>query len=152
MKKQLIYLVTVLASSMFLLSSCDKDNDNTTPKTKTQLISQGSWKFSSATINGSDASGMVQACQKDNILVFAAAGTGNASEGPTKCNSGDPDNIPFTWNFANNETTLHISATLFTNGSNDAVLELVSETQLIITVTITPTVGPSYNIRITFTH
>ncbi len=151
MKKQLISLVTVLVSSLFLLSSCDKDN-NTTPKTKTQLISQGSWKFSSATINGSDATAMVQACQRDNIIVFAAAGTGNASEGATKCNGGDPDNIPFTWNFANNETTLHISASLFTNGSNDAVLELVSETQLIITVTFTPAVGPSYNIRITFTH
>lgn len=151
MKKQLIFLVTVLASSLFLLSSCDKDSNNT-PKTKTQLISQGSWKFQSATVNGSDASAMIQACQRDNILVFAAAGTGNASEGPTKCNGSDPDNIPFTWNFLNTETTLHISTVLFSSGSNDFTIVTISETQLVVSQGFTIGPGPVQNVVVTFTH
>src|SRR5258705_5509909 len=79
MKKQLSFLFVVVAANFFIYSSCNKtDYTPPTPKTKTQLLTQGSWKFKSATANGADASGFLQACQKDNIYTFVAAGTGTA--------------------------------------------------------------------------
>ena len=150
MKKQLFSFLTVLVASLFLLSSCDKDSNNT-PKTKTQLISQGSWKFQSATVGGADASSMITACQRDNILVFAAAGTGTASEGATKCNGSDPDSFSFMWNFLNSETTLHISTVLFAAGSNDFSIVLISETQLVVSQGLSFG-GPVQNVVVTFTH
>lgn len=152
MKKQLFSLVSFFVASLFLFSSCSKDSDNPTPKSKTELISQGSWKFQSATVGGADASSMIQACQKDNVIVFAAAGTGTASEGATKCNAGDPDTVPFTWNFLNSETTLHISTVLFAAGSNDFSLVAVSETNLVVSQGFTFGGGPTQNVVVTFMH
>ena len=153
MKKQLGFLFVLIAANFFIYSSCNK-SDYTPPavKTKTQLLTQSSWKFKSATANGADASGYLQACQKDNIYTFLAAGTGTADEGPTKCNVSDPQATSLTWNFANNETMLHISTALFTNTSNDFTLISLSETELVVSTTYTPPVGPVILVTITFQH
>lgn len=146
MKKIAFFVLGALTISMI---SCE---DDPVPKTNTQLLTQGSWKFSSATANGSDASGFLQACQKDNIYTFVAAGTGTIDEGPSKCNSGDPQTVAFNWNFASNETILHISTLLFSGTSNDLTIETLSETQLIVNFPYTPPIGPSFMIRAVFVH
>jgi hypothetical protein len=147
MKKNLLILLTL---SLPLFFSCGKDE--TPPKTKTQLQTQGSWKFSSATANGADASNYLQACQKDNIYTFQAALTGSVDEGTSKCNASDPQTVPFTWNFASSETVLHVSTTLFQGTSNYMTIEALTETQLIVTFPFTPPIGPSVMIRAIFTH
>jgi hypothetical protein len=121
----------ILACSL-LFASCKKKNDDDTPKgkTKTELISTGSWKFSSATVGGVSVAAALQSCQKDNIMTFTSTGTGTVAEGATKCNGADPDTQPFTWNFASNETILHVSAVFFTGGSNDFDILEISETTL----------------------
>jgi len=149
MIRKILYL---LGFALPLLLACKKEENNSPPKTKTQLLTQSSWRFSSATANGSDASGYLQACQKDNIYTFAAAGTGSMDEGPTRCNMSDPQSTPFTWNFASNETVLHISTQLFSGTSNDMMIEALTETQLIVTFPYTPPVGPSVMIRAVFVH
>jgi Lipocalin-like domain len=132
MKKQVASLLGCSLAILFLLTACQKDdNPPVTSKTKTELISQGTWKFSSATVGGADASAYLQACQKDNIYTFVVAGTGTIDEGALKCNGSDPQTNPFTWNFASNETMLHISTVLFTGGSNDFTLVSLTETQLV---------------------
>jgi|SRR5882724_3056870 len=154
MKKQILSLVFCLAISIIFFSGCQKNDNTTTPpagKTKTQLVTQSTWKFSSATVSGSDVSAFLQACQKDNILTFVAAGTGTVDEGPSKCNSGDPQTNPFTWNFASSETILHISAVLFAGGSSDFTLVTLSETQLIVSQVITVGGSPQ-NAVVTFIH
>jgi lipocalin-like protein len=132
------------------ITGCGKDK---TPaaKTNTELISQSTWKFSAATVGGSDVSGFIQTCQKDNILVFAAAGTGTLDEGATKCNAGDPQTRPFTWNFMTNETVLHVSTVLFTGGSSDFTLVTLNETQLVVSQNVTIS-GTSQNAVVTFIH
>ncbi len=151
MKKQ-IALSALLVALVFGLS-CNKDNNNNpTPKTKTQLLTQSSWRFKSATANGADASGFLQACQKDNILVFASAGTGTLDEGASKCNAGDPQTNPFTWNFLASETTLHISTVLFTGGSSDFAINSLTETELVLQQAYTPVAGPTFQIVVTFQH
>jgi len=149
MKKQTASLLTYLAAFLFILPSCQKDNDNPpAQKTKTELITQASWKFSSATVSGVDASGYLQACQKDNIYTFVAAGTGTIDEGTSKCNSGDPQTSPFTWNFLSNESMIHISTVLFSGGSNDFTLVSLSATQLVASQNY----PPYGTIVVTFIH
>ena len=134
-----------------VFSACQKDEESPAPKTKTQLLTQATWKFSSATVGGSDVSALLQACQKDNILSFAAAGTGTLDEGAAKCNAGDPQTSAFTWSWLSAETQLSISATLFTGGSSTFTLVSLTETQLGVSQSIT--VGPtSQTAVVTFIH
>ena len=149
MKKQIASLLVCSLAILFLIPACQKDDDNPpASKTKTQLITQSTWKFSTATVGGADASGYLQACQKDNIYTFIAAGTGTADEGASKCNGSDPQTNPFTWNFASSETILHISTALFTGGSNDLTLVSINDTQLVVSQNY----PPYGTITVTFIH
>jgi len=147
MKKHIL-LSALCFSLITIFYSCQKDSTPAPGKTKTELLTSSSWRFSSATVGGADASGYLQACQKDNIYTFVAAGTGTADEGPSKCNGADPQTNPFTWNFASSETILHISTLLFTGGSNDFTLVSLSSTQLVVSQDY----PPYGTIVVTFVH
>jgi hypothetical protein len=149
MKKQILSFITCLAISIFLFTNCKKEDDNPPPpsKTNTQRMTQSPWKFSAATVSGVNVSGSLQTCQKDNILTFSTAITGSMDEGATKCNAGDPQVNPFTWNFANNETIVHISTVLFTGGISDFTLVSISDTQLVLSQVIN-----SQTVVVTFIH
>ena len=137
----------LLAIVTLIGTSCGKDSTPVPPKTKTQLLTTGTWKFSSATANGTDITNQnppFEPCKKDNILNFASTGSGNINEGASKCNPADATDTPFTWNWASNETILHISTPLFTGGSSDFTLESISETQLIVTQGYSPIAGATF--------
>jgi hypothetical protein len=143
----------ILACSLLFTACKKKNDDDNTPKgkTKTELLSTGTWKFSSATVGGIPVSSQLQSCQKDNIMTFTSTGTGTIDEGGSKCNTGDPQTQPFTWNFASSETILHVSAVFFTGGSNDFNIIEISETTLKGSQPIE--VGPSTQTAIvTFVH
>jgi hypothetical protein len=146
-------LVAVVLSISLLFTACSKsDSNNNTSKTKTQLISQASWKFSAATVNGADVSSLIQACQKDNTLMFSATGgTGTLDEGTTKCNASDPQTTSFTWSFTNNEGTLHVSQVFFTGGSTDFTIVSLTETQLVVSQMINVS-GTTQTAVVTFVH
>jgi hypothetical protein len=154
MKKQIRLFFILAAANFFIFSSCHKTDTTPAPapKTKTQLLSQAAWKFKGATAGGSDVSSSIQACQKDNVLTFAAAGTGTVDEGPTKCNVTDPQSTSLTWNFASGETIIHVSTPLFTNTGNDFTLISLTETELVVSINYTPPVGPVLLMVITFQH
>lgn len=154
MKKKFYYFLVLIAANFFIYSSCHKSDYTAPPaKTKTELLTQGTWKFSSATANGTDISNQAppfDACRKDNIITFTAAGGGNVNEGPTSCSP--PEGTTFTWNFTTNETILHISAVLFPGGQNDFTLVSISETALVVSQFYTPPLGPSFLVTVTFQH
>ena len=145
----------LLAFVALTVTSCGKDDTPAPQKTKTELLTTGTWKFSSATANGADITNQnppFEPCKKDNILSFTSTGSGNINEGATKCNPADATDTPFTWNWASNETILHISTPLFTGGSSDFTLESISATQLIVTQGYSPVAGPIILIRMVFIH
>lgn len=147
------HFLPIVATSLFILSCSNKDSTpNPTPKTKTQLLTQNSWKFKSATVGGADASSYLQPCQIDNILTFISNGTGTGDEGPLKCNGSDPQTYPITWNFASSETILHTASPLFTNGTNDFTINSLTETELILQMPYNPPVGASVIVVVTFQH
>ena len=151
MKKQLFFPFVLVTAGFFFFSSCNK-NDTPAAKTKTELITQGSWKFKGATVNGGDISASLQTCQKDNVMTFTVALTGAVDEGPTKCNAADPQTNPFTWNFAASETMVHISTVLFTGGSSDFALVSLSETGLVVSQPYSVGPGVPQTIVLTFQH
>lgn len=150
MKKNWRLLIPTLVLTAGMLYSCSKED--TKPLTKTQLLSLANWKFKSAAANGTDVSSLLAACQKDNLMTFAAAGTGTVNEGPSKCNAGDPDNTTFSWTFANNETQINVSAPLFANGTNTLTILTLTETDLVVTMGYSPPVGASVLMTLSFIH
>lgn len=154
MKNTFTRTSTLILACSLLFGACKKNNDkDNTPaqKTKTELISTGTWKFSTATVNGANAAIFLQGCQKDNILTFTSTGTGTVDEGASKCNGADPQTSPFTWNFASNETILHVSAVFFTGGSNDFTIVEISETKLVGSQVIEMNGNPATAV-VTFVH
>lgn len=152
MKKNSLLTLVAALSILFVASSCEKDNNDPAPKTKTELITSGSWKFSSAVVGTTNVNAFLQTCQKDNIMTFTATGlSGTLDEGLTKCNAGDPQSAPFTWSFGIGETTLNVSATLFTGGSNTFTLVSLTETNLVLSQMITVS-GTPQNAVVTFVH
>ena len=150
MKKHFFPLMIVIGILVISQSACQKD-EAPAPKSKTELITQGNWKFAAAVVGTTDVSSQFPACQKDNIMTFAAAGTGTVDEGPTKCNAGDPQTNPFTWSFQSNETVLMMSAPIFAGGSNSSNIVALNESQLVLSQTITIG-GTPQNVQVTFLH
>jgi hypothetical protein len=102
-------------------------------------------------VAGTDISALLDACDKDNTVTFVSNGTGTADEGPTKCNSADPQTVSFTWTFGNNETTLQASAPLFPGGNGAFTIVTLTDTQLIVSQDITVS-GITQNAVITMKH
>jgi len=149
MKPSYLSLVVFLFAT--LLSFSCKKSDNSKPKTKTDLITQASWKFSSANAQGvGDITAQIPDCYKDNIYTFMSNGSGNVNESTNVCSPSTAG--PFTWSFTNNETTLHISTTLFQGGSSDFTLITLNETSLVVSQVIAIAPYPATNVTLTFVH
>lgn len=152
MKKRSTILAGCLALFMLVFSSCDKD-DNPAPtnKTKTELLTQSSWKFEKATSGGIDVSAVIPSCSKDNIATFSSNLTGTIAEGAEIC---DPSSAgDFTWEFRTGETILYVSAALIPLGSNEFKLESLTETNLVVSQNVTiPPAPAAQNVVVTFKH
>jgi hypothetical protein len=143
--------IAILVILFLSFSGCEKDSDNDKPKTNTDLLTQASWKFSSASASGfGDVSSQIPDCYKDNIYTFVADGTGSTNESTNVCSPSTAG--AFTWNFMSNETTLHISTPLFTGGSSDFTIISLNETNLIVSQTMTIAPLPPTTVQVTFAH
>lgn len=128
----------VLALSGFVLLGCDKEDDDKESE-KTGLLVQQAWKFETAgidmdkngTLDATFPAGTLQPCLTDNTITFAANGSGTVAEGATKCDPAAPDNTPFTWSFASNETAINFTGNVIagTEGGQFKIVNLTS-TQL----------------------
>jgi hypothetical protein len=134
----------ILFPGMLFLSltffSCNK-NDSPGP-TNTDHITNSPWKFDKATSGGADVSSFVNACYKDNTMIFQANGNGSLDEGATKCNAGDPQTTNFTWNFTNNGSTLNVTGGIFAGQSGSFTVITLNETQMVLQGTISSPTGP----------
>lgn len=149
--KHLKSILIISLSLVVLFSACSKSDDNPQPKTKTELLTQGSWKFDHATAGGTDISNFSQlTCYKDNTMTFASNLTGTITEGADVCLNPAPST--FNWSFQNNETTLRFSFTLFQGGSSDFTIVGLTETNLILSQQMTIAPLPSTLVEVTFKH
>ena len=135
-----LILFSALCFSTLLFISCDKTDE--APPTNTDHITKSSWKFDKAMSSGSDVSGFLSACYKDNVTTFQANGNGSLDEGATKCNTGDPQTTNFTWNFSNNGSTLNVTGGIFAGQSGSFMVVILNDTQMILQGTISSPTGP----------
>jgi hypothetical protein len=155
MKKpiQLAALLLIMAG-VLPFQACKKDENNT-PKTKTELITTGSWKMTAFTINPAidfDLDGdtesnlfdILDGCAKDDFTTFKTNGTAEGNEGASKCDNADPQTYSLDWSFASNETKLNL------DGDEYDLVELTA-TKLKISASFV-VAGVTYTQELTFSH
>ena len=155
--KQTIQLAVLLLAMTAVTTfvACKKDKDNPAGKTKTELLTTGSWKMTAFTTNPADdfdGDGdletnyfdYIPGCVKDDITTFKTNGTADVDEGATKCDPLDPQTESITWSFTNNETKVEIDGAEYTLVELTATTIKVSDTYVFGTTT--------YTDEITFSH
>jgi hypothetical protein len=121
-----------LAALSVMFFACDKEDEPDEP-TRTQTITQASWKLDVAGID-QDKDGdidvtitsQIPSCMADNTLTLASNGSGTVDEGTVKCNASDPQTSPVTWSFTNNETTLNMNSSFVGMGGQSKILALTT--------------------------
>lgn len=128
----------VLAAAVCLLAfsftACKKSKS----KTRTDLITQSSWKYQDAgldinrdgTVDAPIPAGFLQACDLDNTITFKSDGTGTADEGSLKCDPTSPQTSNFTWSFKDNEQVITLSNSLFGGLNGDVKVKNINDNQL----------------------
>ena len=115
MKK--IFLVLIIMTTLF---SCKKDEGTTTnptTKTKTQYLTQKSWRdsivLSRPDTNQAWTTVNFMPCRLDDITNFKTDFSWSYENGATKCNTTDPQIWETgTWSFTTNETHLNYNRNL----------------------------------------
>jgi hypothetical protein len=118
-QSQLIFMkyLFICFYSCLLAIGCNQKDASPPAPTKTEVITQASWKYDNAGIDGDrngtidfpPPAGILVPCLTDNTLTLSANGTGTVDEGATKCAASDPQTAALNWSFADNETALQIS-------------------------------------------
>jgi|MDTD01.1.fsa_nt_gb hypothetical protein len=103
-------LLTAFAMLLVLFTQCKKDEDNTpantTTKSKTELLTNNSykdWVLTSTLLNGNQ---VLQVCETDNTYSFYSDGRFVLDFGLNKCSSSETKNENRTWLFIDNETKM----------------------------------------------
>jgi hypothetical protein len=142
-----LFIPSIIAIAFFGCKKNDSSSDGT--PTKTDVLIQQSWSFNNAGLdpdkNGTidmDLSSQVQSCIKDNTVSFLANGSGTVAEGASKCNSTDPDTLPFTWNFATNDTEIKINGSAIAGKGGTYKIVALTNSQLSLSKdTTVPIIG-----------
>ena len=118
---QLIILLLVITSAIIL--SCKKDEDDNTPKTKTELLTAGNWIYTSCIVSPAydyygggnpvtDIYSIMKACEKDDFETFKTNGIWEYNQGATKCDQSSPQiELSEPWSFTSNETKVLVGTT-----------------------------------------
>lgn len=108
-------LVAMVGLLAFSMTSCKKDKDEAT---KTELLTGGNWQLTTLSSDpafdwfGTPVTNIyaqLPACVKDDLTVFKTNGTVNFDEGPSKCNTNDPQTTSGTWALSTDEKILSVT-------------------------------------------
>lgn len=140
------HLLLTLVSFIVLgtVASCKKEDK----KSKTELLTAGSWKMSAHTIVFGavtyDAYKDMEACDKDDFITFKAGGVVEFNQGAVKCDEEDSQVETGQWSFAENETKLIMA------GESASIVSLTSA-ELKVTYSYSTEEGTAVGTS-TFTH
>jgi len=148
----LLILVAVVVTAV----SCKKDDGENKQKTKTELLTTGSWKrtalisnpaydWNANGVSATDVLSIMFPCEKDNLDTYKTNGIMETDEGPTKCNAADPQTWTATWQLIDNESKI------LYDGSYTYTLVEVTETTLKLSATFEEN-GVTYTHDETYGH
>lgn len=115
MKTFRILSLVLLTALAFV--ACKKDDPAPAP-TKTELLTEKSWKVSALTVSPglvvdgvsyTDIYAQMDACSQDDLSQFKASGQILYDEGPSKCSDDSPQVQTGTWLFAAGETEIIVT-------------------------------------------
>lgn len=129
--------IILIAIAFFAIASCKESTDDETPtaKTKTELITSGSWIVSDMLVNGTSFFALMDACSKDDFMTFKTNGTVITDEGATKCDAADPQTSSDNWSFSTDEKKITIDGDLgdlTTLTATDMVVTMMDSTDVIV--------------------
>lgn len=127
-----------------IFASCKKEDK----KSKTELLTTGSWKIKSFVgISGAtrvDLLATQDECYKDNLYSFKTDKTLVVDEGAQKCDENDDQSYTTTWSFSDNESKITVDEEI-----SSIVSLTTSEFKVSSTVTEN---GQTYTYEMTFGH
>ena len=140
--KKVVFL-SFVAMALFTIG-CSKDKGNDGASERMTLITSAAWKYDNAQIdydkNGTPdmglPPGLLEDCDKDNIITFNNDGTGTIDEGSTKCDMGNPQSVGITWEFKDDAKVINIPENIFGNFSGDAQIKTLTATKLTLVKSI----------------
>lgn len=145
---------------MIFLAACSKKDDTIANNSKTpmELITNGKWYISAYTSsvpidwngNGVLITNLfetLEACEKDDYLVFKSNLELIFNEGATKCNVNNSQEYMVTWKFQNNEKEIEIDG-----GEPYTIVELTATSLVIKEKNPSMYNGVSYTVTQSFRH
>ena len=107
------YLLLLALATSFMISSCGKDDDDDKGPSKSALLANKNWMIIGLTETKSNGTGTIDTystlknCVKDNILRFTPDNKFSVTEGATKCDISDPQEmINGTWALTDDGTRI----------------------------------------------
>ena len=118
-KTKLVALIMIASISTFF--SCKSKDDTLPSKTRTELLTTGTWKYTASIISPAydyygtgnpvtDIFSIMLPCEKDDFETYKTGGIWEYNEGPTKCDASYPQVFTDSWRFDANETKLFVGA------------------------------------------
>ena len=145
------YFIAFIAA----IASCNKDDDDRV-KTKTELITSGSWKLTAYTSNpaydwygsgvyATDILAALNPCEADGFDTYKINGILEINEGSLKCDPMNPQIFTASWAFADNESKI------IYDGIDEYILVELTETTMRLRSTFVEN-GITYTHYETFGH
>ena len=134
MKKILSATTAPILLLVFLLVACNKDKDEPQTRDVETLLLNKNWKLTAFAIspaidlgNGltNDVLGTWDNCEKDNLYIFKPNNVFLSDEGPTKCDTADPQQSTATWSY--DKTSKLLSYCVGTTGACDSYSWIIAE-------------------------
>ncbi|MFC5271066.1 DUF5004 domain-containing protein [Adhaeribacter terreus] len=156
------YLRLLTVACVFIFTACDNDDEDVNPN-RTQLLTSGSWKITSSTVNPAldfngdgtietDLTQFIKACTLDDITIYRSDKTYSEEEGATKCDPADPQVFRSgTWALGNNDTELTTTASNTSSATTYKITEISSNT-LVLSQSVADSTGTTYTFTSTYKH
>ncbi len=144
-----------ICGALLSLSACKKKEKATPAPTKTDYLTAGQWKLTSATAGGGVINLMssMKDCQTDNLYTFNKDKTITVDEGSTKCSSSAPQTASDgNWSLQNNDAQMTISGGTITAGLGTLTGDVVTLDQSTLSVKKDTTFSFPTTIVIRFTN
>ncbi|MEJ7768819.1 MAG: lipocalin family protein [Chitinophagaceae bacterium] len=131
--------VNMVVLGCLCLAACSKSGSSK-EKTKTELISSTSWKFSQAgidpdnngTIDIPAPAALIEPCVTDNKVTFKSDKSGTVDEGAIKCNAADPQTSTFTWSLSSNESMITFSGAVIAGIGGEAKIVEITDSRFVL--------------------